>query len=76
MRVTDALDETRQELYRATYHFSPIHSPHEGIGIILEEFEELKGEVFKQFSQRTKEEMRKEAMHVAAMAMRFMVDLT
>jgi hypothetical protein len=50
--------------------------PHEGFAIILEELDELKAEVFKQHGERTKEKMRNEALQVAAMALRFMVDCT
>lgn len=64
------------ELSTATKRFGAFHSPHEGLAVILEEYEELKREVFKQFDVRSNEKMEKEAIHIAAMAIRFMVDLT
>lgn len=71
-----AIDTTRIELQRAMSLFPPFKSPHEGLAVILEEFEELKSEVFKQHDVRSAAEMRREAEHVAAMALRFMVDCT
>lgn len=63
------------EFDKASYVFSPFHSYHEGYAIILEELEELKAEIFKRASERNLEELEKEASHVGAMAMRFLVDL-
>ena len=76
MKDTDALAEIKAEYETASFKFGIMLSPHEGLAIILEEYEELKEEVFKQFDTRDKLEMRKEAIHLATMAMRFMVDLT
>lgn len=76
MEEKDALERVASEVERASKLFPPFRSPHEGLAIILEEYEELKSEVFKQFSERTKFGMRVEAKHVAAMAIRFMRDLT
>ena len=59
----------------ATDNFMPFMSEHEGIAVIQEEFEELKAEVFKKPSKRSKEKMRKEAVHLGAMALRFIYDL-
>ena len=71
-----AAEEVSTEFLSAIRHFPPMVSPHEGLAIILEEYTELQEEVFKQHDVRTKEAMRKEAKQVAAMALRFMVDLT
>ena len=71
-----AQDEVVDEYFRAIDNFPPMVSPHEGLAIILEEYTELQEEVFKQHDVRDKEAMRKEAKQVAAMALRFMVDLT
>ena len=76
MEFNKALNEVAVELGGATEKFGSMYSPHEGLAIILEEYEELKVEVFKQFDVRTKEKLRKEAKHIAAMAIRFMMDLT
>jgi hypothetical protein len=71
-----ALNDIAQEHRWAIEHFPAMRSPHEGYAIILEELEELWEEVKKQHNERDKTKMRNEAMQVAAMAMRFMVDCT
>ena len=76
MELNKAINEVVVELGEATQQFGAFYSPHEGLAVILEEYEELKAEVFKQFDVRTKEKLRKEAKHVASMAIRFMMDLT
>ena len=76
MRIAEAVQQVHSELLEATAKFGSFNSPHEGLAIILEEYEELKKEVFKQFDTRSAGKFRKEAKHLSAMAMRFMVDLT
>ena len=76
MLFGDALEEVRAEYNWAIDHFPKFSSPHEGLAVIREEYLELEQEVFKQHNQRTIEALRKEARQVAAMALRFMVDLT
>jgi hypothetical protein len=73
---TNALRDVADEHQRAINKFRAFNSPHEGIAIIEEEFLELREEVFKQHDARTKEKMRAEAKQIAAMALRFMIDLT
>ena len=73
-RAILALDDVFAELMRATSLFPPMHSPHEGYAVILEELDELKEEVFKQHHSRSPIALRKEAMHVSAMTLRFMID--
>lgn len=52
-------------------------SAHEGYAVILEELDELKAEVWKGGSEpRDRAAMRKEAIHVAAMALRFVRDIS
>lgn len=70
------LQEIVDELEFASSKFPPMNSPHEGLAIIQEEIFELQIEVYKQHDVRTKMMMRHEAMQVAAMAIRFMLDLT
>lgn len=76
MNQDKAVAIVEREMQRAISKFPSFRSPHEGLAIILEEYEELKREVFKQHDVRSTTLMTKEAMHIAAMALRFMVDLT
>jgi len=61
------------ELDRAQDLHAPMHGPHEGYAVILEELDELWDEVKARRQDKTK--MRKEAMQVAAMALRFIRDV-
>ncbi len=49
----------------------PFNSAHEGFGILFEEFIELRAHVFQKQRDRVLTNMRKEAIQVAAMALRF-----
>lgn len=69
------LDEVAEEYYRAKHIHGPIKSPHEGYGIIKEEFKELEEEIFKKEHLRDKGKMYEEAKHVANTAIRFMMDV-
>ncbi len=64
-----------KELYRATEMNGPFASAHEGYAILLEEMDELKEEVWKKEKLRDKDKMRTEAIQIAAMAMRFVIDV-
>jgi hypothetical protein len=50
-----------------------MHSAHEGFAVLLEEVDELKAEVWR--SRHDMEAMTTEAVHVAAMAIRFLTDV-
>lgn len=64
------------ELQRAKRRFpAPFHSLHEAYGVLLEEVEELWAEIKKQENQRDKDTLRREAIDVAAMAIRLIQDL-
>ena len=76
MKLELALCQVEVELLGATEKFGAFRSPHEGLAIIREEYTELEREVFGQFDERSMTKMRKEARQLAAMAIRFMVDLT
>lgn len=65
--------EAAAELYKAQQKHAPMHSPHEGWAVIWEELDELWDEVRAQKPDRAK--MRKEALQVAAMALRFISDV-
>jgi len=66
-------EEIEAELGKAQVKHAPMHGPHEGYGVILEELDELWDEVRAQKPDKIK--MRKEALQVAAMAARFIVDI-
>ncbi len=65
------VEEVFAELTRATAKFARFNSTHEGYAIIKEELEELWEEIKKNNTKR----VRKEAIQVAAMAFRFLLDL-
>jgi hypothetical protein len=69
--VTNALDLVTDELYRAIGKFDPFASAHEGYAVILEELDEMWHEV----KHGTRELARAEAVQVAAMALRFLIDI-
>ena len=73
--VNKMLEEIRDELISAIVKFHPFNSGHEGYGVILEELEELWGEIKNSKETKGNEAMRKEAIQIAAMSLRFIVDL-
>jgi len=75
MTPARAMDAILKEFNDASASHSAFHSAHEGYAVILEELEELWEEVMKKAGQRSTREMAGEAKQVAAMAMRFMVDM-
>ena len=70
-----ALYEVGQEIERIRAMYGPLRSNHEGLGVLLEEFEELKDEIKKRPSSFRKDLMRTEAIQVAAVAVRIAADL-
>ena len=73
MLINSIIAEVKAELQRARDKHAPMHGPHEGYAVILEELDELWIEVKAQ--HHNKERMRKEALQVAAMATRFVLDV-
>jgi hypothetical protein len=69
-------DDVMAELEFANANFPPMRSEHEGYAILLEEVEELWDEIKKSPKKRDRVALRKEAIQVAAMALRFLGDLT
>ena len=76
MDKTLAIELVKEELDSATSLYSTFHNYHEGVAVIEEEFIELRNEVFLQPNCRDVSRMKQEAIQVAAMALRFIVDLT
>ena len=71
-----ATTEVTTELKGAMWKYPPMNTPHEGYAVILEELDELWEQVRHKQVNHNKALMRAEAKQVAAMAIRFMVDLT
>ncbi len=74
----NASQQALNELIRARFilNFKPMHSLHEGFAVLLEEVDELKAHVWTNQKRRNYNEVRKEAMQVAAMAIAIMVECT
>jgi hypothetical protein len=73
MAAFDVVNECSAELSRAMRKHAAMRGPHEGYAVILEELDELWDEIKRQ--KIDPQAMRKEAVQVAAMAMRFLVDV-
>lgn len=75
MTIDEALDLVQTELERAELKFAPFNSAHEGYAVLLEEVEELWAEVKKNQRVRDLGLMRQESIQVAAMAVRFLLNV-
>lgn len=73
--LSDVLRLVRDEVESATSKWPPMNSAHEGYGVMLEEFDELWNHVKTNQKKRDLEAMRAEAIQVAAMAVRFVLDV-
>lgn len=73
-KLEQILSAVRQEMVEAEEKFGPFHSSHEGHSVLREEVEEL-WEHVRANTGRT-EAAKKEAIQVAAMAVRYIFDLT
>ncbi len=72
----DVLREVGAELGRAMKNWpKPFHNAHEGYGIIAEEWRELENHVFTNQKARDLPGMRMEAIQLAAMALRFVIEV-
>ena len=69
------LQEIAQEWDSACQKFPGFNSGHEGYAVIQEEVDELWDEVKGQYGAERTTKMRKEAIQVAAMALRFIADV-
>ena len=72
-RIDDALGSLRAELYKSMTKHAPMHSPHEGMSVIKEEVDELWDHVKDDTGRGPG--ARKEAMQIAAMGIRYVLDL-
>jgi glutamyl-tRNA reductase len=73
--LQEVIDEIMLEVCRAESLHEPMNSAHEGYAVIKEEFDELWEHVMMKQKNRNIEEMRKEAIEVAAMSVRFIRDI-
>jgi hypothetical protein len=69
------LTDVREELTRATEEHAKFNSAHEGWAVILEELDELWEQVRLKRQERNPGVMREEAIQIAAMAVRFALDI-
>ena len=83
MNITDQSPELRKallavsdEAQRAQGIYGSFTSAHEGYAVLLEEVDELWQHVKVKRGQRLTHAMRAEAIQIAAMAVRFIIDLT
>jgi len=67
-------EEIERELYRAHGSYGRFCTPHEGYAVLLEEVDELWAEVKKRPNVISRDALRKEALQVAAMAVRFILE--
>jgi NTP pyrophosphatase (non-canonical NTP hydrolase) len=73
--VQTNLDRIYREYREAISKFPPFHSAHEGYAILLEEVDELWDEIKGNKKPGAYGRMKKEAIQVGAMALRFLVML-
>ena len=67
--------EVSEELDRALRKHKKMTNAHEGYAFILEELDELWDEIKVRQSKRRPKKMKREAIQVAAMAMRFVLEV-
>jgi hypothetical protein len=72
-RIGALTAEVAHEVHRAMRKHAAMHSGHEGYAVILEELDEMWDEVKRQKADPVA--LRKEAIQVAAMAVRFVLDI-
>ena len=70
-----ALLEVQLELKSAMTYWPSLNSAHEGYGVLMEEVDELWDEIKVKQKNRDLVKMRKEAIQVAAMALRFAIEI-
>lgn len=73
--ATSILDDVEEELASAIEKFGKFNSAHEGYAVILEELDELWEEIKAKPNDERMDRMRAEAIQVAAMAIRFVMDV-
>ena len=74
-KLENVLNMVATEYVESTLKFPKFASPHEGLAIIQEEFEEFKESVFWPHKDHTGE-AQEEARQLAAMAIRYLMDVS
>jgi hypothetical protein len=69
------INDVWTEVERAEERFRPYASAHEALGVITEEFEEFRAEVFRSEADRDYAAMRKELVQLACTAIRAIRDI-
>ena len=75
LSIGEIASEAVREVLRAEDKWPPFNSAHEGFAVLLEEVDELKSHVWTNQKRRDLEAMRAEAIQVAAMAIRFVLNV-
>lgn len=75
MEYAPVLKEIEHEAARGRDIWGAHHSAHEAFCVLHEEFDELKAHVWTRQDKRDLKAMRKEAIQVAAMALRFATEV-
>lgn len=75
VRLKECLTAAYNEAYTAMNEWPPFNSAHEGFAVLNEEFDELKAHVWINQKRRDISAMKKEAIQVAAMALRFAAEI-
>jgi hypothetical protein len=73
--LDEVIDSVRAELTKAVAAWPPFNSAHEGYGVLSEEVDELWYHVKTNQKRRDLQAMRTEALQVAAMALRFALEV-
>ena len=76
-KIWGIASQVAEEVIRASKMFDPMNSPHEALGVIEEEWEEYKAEVWKYNPHKnrdTRPRQREELVQLAAMAVRAVLD--
>lgn len=71
----DNTAEAYSEARAASNNWPPFNSAHEGLAVLEEEVKELRDWVYTNQKKRDIQAMKKEALQVAAMALRFATDV-
>lgn len=74
-QITAQMGVIFDEVKKAKDNWPPFNSAHEGFAVLLEEVDELKAHVWTKQKNRDLTAMRKEAVQVAAMAIRFATEV-